>query len=423
MSLDILLGLQWGDEGKGKIVDVLAPRYKIVARFQGGPNAGHTINVKGEELVLHTIPSGIIHEKVDNVIGSGMVIDPVTLKAEIEELKAKGWFDPNRLKIASNAHLILPSHRKLDLAHEKQKGQGKIGSTLKGIAPCYTDKTARKGLRVKDVFSADFEKKYQNLANDHLGQLNFINEDVKGPNKEEEEAWWEAVALLKQLKIENTENYLNESIEKGQSILAEGAQGTFLDLDFGSYPYVTSSNTIAANACLGLGISPKAVNNIYGVCKAYTTRVGEGPFPTELNGEEGKMLQEKGNEFGATTGRARRCGWLDLEALKYAVKINGITDLIITKMDVLKGMDKIKTCDGFEVNGGQKHYPDVLEEDNFTITYKNFESWHTDLSVIKHHKALPDTVLHYLKSIEGFTGGKVSMISTGPKRKEFLELA
>ncbi len=419
MALDILLGLQWGDEGKGKIVDVLAPDYDIVARFQGGPNAGHTLNIKGEELVLHTIPSGIIHENVINVIGGGMVIDPTTLDEEIEKLRKKGLFDPNRLLIAKNAHLILPSHRKLDEAQENSKGGNKIGSTLKGIGPSYMDKTSRKGLRIRDIFDPDFKQKYELLKKEHLALLDRIN--AKGPSKNEEEEWLSGIQHLKKLNIQNTEEYLNQKLSDDAKILAEGAQGTFLDLDLGTYPYVTSSNTLAANACLGLGISPKSVNKIYGVFKAYTTRVGEGPFPTELNGQEGEILKEKGKEYGATTGRPRRCGWLDLPGLNYAIKINGVTDLIITKTDIFKGFDAIKICNGFENLAQDEGYPEIINESN-TIRprYESFKSWNSDISKIQQKTSLPEPLRNYLNFIQDHTGKKMTIISTGPRRNQYL---
>ncbi len=421
MGLDIVLGLQWGDEGKGKIVDVLTPQYDIVARFQGGPNAGHTLNIKGEEIVLHTIPSGIIHKNVMNVIGAGMVIDPATLKDEVDKLKKDNLFDKNQLYIAKNAHIILPTHRKLDEAKEANFGETKIGSTLKGIGPCYTDKAARKGLRIRDIFSDNFDSDFQKLEKDHLTRLAYYN--ASDVSREEEKNWWEGIKLLKDLNTINAEEYLNNQLEKGDTILAEGAQGTFLDLDFGTYPYVTSSNTTSANACLGLGVAPTKVNKVFGVVKAYTTRVGEGPFPTELLGNEGNTLREKGNEYGATTGRPRRCGWLDLTGLKYAIKLNGVTDLIITKSDVLQGLDEIKISDGFSEGLLKEEYPEIINGlNNFTPIYKNFSSWKQKIGNISNSTELPEELINYLDFIRQETNSRITLLSTGPKRDEYLEL-
>ena len=422
MALDILLGLQWGDEGKGKIVDLLAPRYDIVARFQGGPNAGHTLNVNGKQFVFHTIPSGIIQQNTTNVIGSGMVVDPVVLKKEIDTLKSENLFNPDQLLISKNAHLILPTHRNLDKAQETKKADQKIGSTLKGIGPCYTDKVSRKGIRVRDVFSPDFHQHYIRAKAEHNHYLNFLG---SSQHPLDEKTWWKAVEYLKTLNIVDTELFLHDRLEKGFNILAEGAQGTLLDVDYGTYPYVTSSNTVAANACLGLGLPPKFVNNIFGVFKSYTTRVGEGPFPTELNGEEGKALQSIGNEFGATTGRPRRCGWLDLSGLNYAIKINGINNLIITKTDVLGQLEEVKICREFVAENGSNHpvlnYPDVFNGAEVTCRYEHFYSWPADLNNARSIQDLPDNLTTFLNYIEEQTGKTIRIVSTGPDRKAYIE--
>lgn len=415
MSLDILLGLQWGDEGKGKIVDLLAPRYQIVARFQGGPNAGHTIYVNGQKHVLHTIPSGIVHNDVDNVIGSGMVIDPVVLKGEIEALKAEGLFNADRLLIAKNAHLITPTHRALDKAQELAKHNLKIGSTQKGIGPCYADKASRIGLRVQDILKSDFKEQYANLAEKHSQN---IPQGFKPPDETIQE-WWDAINFIKNLHIEDTEEYLNKHLAKGKAVMAEGAQGTLLDLDFGSYPFVTSSNTLAANACLGLGVSPRYVQDIYGVFKAYMTRVGSGPFPTELTGEEGEQLQAIGNEFGATTGRVRRCGWLDLPALRYAIQLNGVNKLIVTKCDVLTELQDPKYSEGFYGEDGSLiTYPEVLSRKNVIPDLVPFRS-----SI--NSSPLPDKTSNqswdsFKREIEDKVNTAIHIISIGPNRDDYL---
>ena len=341
MNVDVLLGLQWGDEGKGKIVDVLTSNYNIIARFQGGPNAGHTLEFDGIKHVLHTIPSGIFHQGVINLIGNGVVIDPVIFKKEIESI-SKLNVQTSELLISKKAHLILPTHKLLDAASEKAKGKEKIGSTLKGIGPTYMDKTGRNGLRVGDISSNNFEEKYNALKNKHLQILNFY--DYEYDLTEIEEKWFDSLSVIKKFQHIDSEHYLHNAIKNNKKILAEGAQGTLLDIDFGSYPFVTSSNTISAGACTGLGISPRHIGDTYGIFKAYCTRVGSGPFPSELFDETGEKIGKIGNEFGATTGRPRRCGWIDIPALKYAININGVTQLMMMKADVLSGFDKIKAC-------------------------------------------------------------------------------
>lgn len=423
MSLDILLGLQWGDEGKGKIVDLLAPRYQIVARFQGGPNAGHTLYVNGKKHVLHTIPSGIVHEGVVNVIGGGMVVDPIVLKEEIEALQQDGLFHKDRLLIAKNAHLILPTHRALDKAQEQAKDHRRIGSTQKGIGPCYGDKAGRMGIRVQDVFESDFEQRYHSLAAAHIEQL---PQELK-PGETEQAAWWEAIAFLKSLCVENTERYLQHHLSQGVDVMAEGAQGTLLDLDYGSYPYVTSSNTLAANACLGLGVSPRFVKDVYGVFKAYMTRVGAGPFPTELEGEDGEALQALGSEFGATTGRVRRCGWLDIPALKYAIQLNGVNRLIVTKADVLAQIDDPKFCHHFlENNGNVIEYPAVLSatcpQPNYApFQHKPTQALKVDASLQGKESPVIQGWHSFKMELEEYTEVPIQIVSTGPERTHYLE--
>lgn len=415
MSLDILLGLQWGDEGKGKIVDLLAPRYQIVARFQGGPNAGHTLYVNGKKHVLHTIPSGIVHDQVINVIGGGMVVDPIVLKDEIESLQQEGLFSTDRLLIARNAHLIVPTHRALDRAQEKAKSHRKIGSTQKGIGPCYADKAGRLGIRVKDILEPNFEEQYQELCKTHKAQLG----DAFLPEASEHSAWWDAIAFLSNLTITDTDRYLNKQLEQGYDVMAEGAQGTLLDLDFGSYPYVTSSNTLAANACLGLGLSPRYVRDVYGVFKAYMTRVGSGPFPTELTGEEGENLQALGNEFGATTGRVRRCGWLDVPALQYAIQINGVNRLIVTKADVLSQVAEPKLCAQFTDESDREiTYPEVMTSECAKPTYLPFQN---KPPIQEGEPPLEGHWDKFKAELEQHLSAPIHMISTGPEREDCIE--
>ncbi len=415
MSLDILLGLQWGDEGKGKIVDLLAPRYQIVARFQGGPNAGHTLYVDGKKHVLHTIPSGIVHDQVINVIGGGMVVDPIVLKDEIEFLQQDSLFSKERLLIAKNAHLITPTHCALDRAQEKAKSHRKIGSTQKGIGPCYADKADRLGIRVKDILEPNFEEHYQGLCKTHEAQLG----EAFLPEASEHTAWWDAIAFLRNLNITDTDRYLNQQLELGYDVMAEGAQGTLLDLDFGSYPYVTSSNTLAANACLGLGVSPRYVKDVYGVFKAYMTRVGSGPFPTELTGEEGENLQALGNEFGATTGRVRRCGWLDLPALQYAIQLNGVNRLIVTKADVLSQVAEPKFCPQFTDGSGREvTYPEAMASECAKPTFKAFQNKPPTPEKDSAQEGRWDK---FRAELEKHLSAPIHMISTGPEREDCIE--
>ncbi|MEF8809503.1 MAG: adenylosuccinate synthase [Bacteroidales bacterium] len=419
MKVNVLLGLQWGDEGKGKIVDVLASHYNVIARFQGGPNAGHSLEFDNVKHILHNIPSGVFHERILNIIGNGVVIDPVMLKQEVEELQEKGVNINNNLLISRKAHLILPTHQILDAASEAAKGKSKIGSTLKGIGPTYMDKTGRNGLRVGDIEDKNFMERYEFLKNKHKTLLKQY--DYEYELEEKEKKWFEAIDLLKNFRFTDSEHKINRLMKEGKSVLAEGAQGTLLDIDFGSYPYVTSSNTICAGACIGLGVSPKNVGNVYGVFKAYCTRVGSGPFPTELTNEEGEKLQKQGNEYGATTGRPRRCGWLDLPALKYAIMLNGVTELLMTKADVLSKFKKIKVCTGYKINGEEIDY---LPYDLYQIEepiYKEFEGWDTDISKVDQFNDLPESFKEYIQFIEDQTGVPVTLISNGPDRKHLIE--
>jgi adenylosuccinate synthase len=418
MKLDILLGAQWGDEGKGKIVDFLSPQYDIVARFQGGPNAGHTIEFDGEKYVLHLIPSGIFREKTINVIGNGVVLDPVIFAEEVENLSEKTDVSKN-LIISSKAHLILPTHKLLDAAQEKAKGKNKIGSTLKGIAPTYVDKIGRKGLRAGDIFATNFDKKFKDTINWHKKMLDFYNFDYSINDLIDN--WLVAIDKLRKFKIINTEYFLNNQLAEGKKILAEGAQGTMLDIEFGTYPFVTSSNTISAGASTGLGISAKKVDKIFGIFKAYTTRVGSGPFPTELFDNDGKLLQDKGNEFGATTGRPRRCGWLDLVVLAYSTMINGITDLIMTKADVLTGFESLKIATAYKIdNKITRELPFELS-DQIEPLYEKFQAWKEDISAIENYDNMPQTFKNYVDFIENFTKTPISYISNGAARKNIVK--
>ncbi len=421
--IDLLLGLQWGDEGKGKIVDVLTKNYDIIARFQGGPNAGHTLIFDGNKHVLHTIPSGIFHENSMNIVGNGVVIDPVIFKREIENLSKYDLNLKETLFISRKAHLILPTHRLLDAATEIIKGKSKIGSTLKGIGPTYMDKTGRNGLRVGDLELADWKEKYNALAKKHLNLLDFYNIDLEYDLKALENEFFLAIETLKSFDFIDSEEYFHNAIKNGKSILAEGAQGSLLDIDFGTYPFVTSSNTTAAGACTGLGIAPNKIGDVFGIFKAYTTRVGSGPFPTELFDEDGKTMSRVGNEFGATTGRPRRCGWLDLVALKYAVQINGVTQLIMMKGDVLSGFDEIKAAVAYNYKGTEiTHFPYSIEEENVKPIYKTFPGWKEDLTSIKESKDLPKTLKDYVAFIEEFVGAPVKIVSVGPDRNQTIKL-
>ena len=382
MAVDLLLGLQWGDEGKGKIVDVLTKNYDIIARFQGGPNAGHTLVFNGMKHVLHTIPSGIFHDNVKNLVGNGVVIDPVIFKKELDKLSEQDVDFRKTLLISRKAHLILPTHRLLDAASETSKGKAKIGSTLKGIGPTYMDKTGRNGIRVGDLELSDWKDKYRNLANKHQAMIDFYNVELEYDLKELENEFFEAVETLKSLEFIDSEEYLHQAQRDKKSILAEGAQGSLLDIDFGTYPFVTSSNTTAAGACTGLGVAPNSINDVFGIFKAYTTRVGSGPFPTELFDKNGEMMSRVGHEFGATTGRPRRCGWLDLVALRYACQVNGVTQLMMMKADVLSGFKTLKVCTAYNYKGQEiKHLPYNIESENVTPIYNDFNGWDEDLTL------------------------------------------
>ncbi|MBC7915156.1 MAG: adenylosuccinate synthase [Pyrinomonadaceae bacterium] len=423
MAVDVLLGLQWGDEGKGKIVDVLSPKYDLIARFQGGPNAGHTLEFDGQKYVLNTIPSGIFNEKTMNLIGNGVVIDPIILKRELDNLKKSG-FDPvaaKKLVIARKAHLILPTHQLLDAASESKMGEGKIGSTLKGIGPTYMDKTGRNGLRVGDTMLPDFKEKYDKLVNKHKSILSHYGEVVDFSEKEA--AFFEAIEYLKSIPQVDSEHFVNQYLKEGKSVLAEGAQGAMLDVDFGSYPFVTSSNTTAAGACTGLGVAPSKIGAVIGIFKAYCTRVGGGPFPTELHDETGEELRKIGHEFGATTGRPRRCGWIDLPALKYAIMLNGVTELVMTKADVLSGFDKIYACTHYEYNGETIDY---MPYDICSITpkpvFKEIAGWKEDLTGIKTIPEIPERLMAYVKYLESEVGVPVKYLSVGPDRVQTLIL-
>lgn len=419
MKVDVLLGLQWGDEGKGKIVDVLTPKYDIIGRFQGGPNAGHTLEFNGIKHVLHTIPSGIFHDRKINVVGNGVVIDPVIFKKEIDALLKLNVDVKSKLILSKRAHLILPTHRLLDAASEASKGKEKIGSTLKGIGPTYMDKTGRNGLRVGDINRPDFKEKYNALVEKHKQLLQFHHFEYN--LTELEPAWFEGIETLKQLKHVESEHYIADALKNNKAILAEGAQGSLLDIDFGSYPFVTSSNTICAGACTGLGIAPNKIGNVIGIFKAYCTRVGSGPFPTELNDETGEQIRKTGNEFGSTTGRARRTGWLDLPALKYAVMINGVTELMMMKADVLSGLETIKVCTHYSYKGENIDYlPYDYSPELLTPVYQELRGWNQDLTGLNNAGQLPDALNEYIAFIEREAGAPISIVSVGPDRTQTL---
>lgn len=417
--IDVVLGLQWGDEGKGKIVDVLTPQYDVVARFQGGPNAGHSLEFGGQKHVLNTIPSGIFHQHTINIIGNGVVIDPVTLKKEIEKVMASGVDPRQNLYISEKAHLIIPTHRLVDAASEAHKGEHKIGSTLRGISPTYQDKIGRSGLRIGDILLPQFRQKYDTAVANHkllLDRFNFTYNLA-----EHEPAFFEAVEFLKQFKIISSEYFINDLINQGKKILAEGAQGTLLDIDFGTYPFVTSSNTITGGVCSGLGVAPQKVNKVYGIFKAYCTRVGSGPFPTELHDETGEQLRKQGFEFGATTGRPRRTGWLDLPTLKYAIMLNGVTDLICTKSDVLSGFEEVPVCDAYDIEGNRiTEIPYNFNEAPITPLFKTFKGWSEDLTGIRKFDELPDSFKAYMQYVEDQVGLRMSVISIGPDREQTI---
>ena len=421
MSVDLLLGLQWGDEGKGKIVDVLTTKYDIIARFQGGPNAGHTLVFNGQKHVLHTIPSGIFHEDKINLVGNGVVIDPVIFKNELNKLEEVGVDYRKSMLISRKAHLILPTHRIIDAVSEKSKGKKKIGSTLKGIGPTYMDKTGRNGIRVGDLESDNWLEKYRNLANKHQKMLSFYDVDFEYNLEKLEKEFFTAVDLLKTLNFTDSEEYIFNAQKNNKSILAEGAQGSLLDIDFGTYPYVTSSNTTAAGACTGLGVAPNSIKDVYGIFKAYTTRVGSGPFPTELFDEDGETMGIVGKEFGATTGRSRRCGWLDLVALKYACQINGVTQLMMMKADVLSGFKTIKICTSYLYKGNEiEHFPYDINTENIEPIYKNFNGWEEDLTKIENFDDLPNSLKDFISYIERELNIPISIVSVGPDRKQTI---
>jgi len=421
MTVDLLLGLQWGDEGKGKIVDVLTSKYDIIARFQGGPNAGHTLEFDGIKHVLRTIPSGIFHQNAVNIIGNGVVMDPVVFQKELEGLKKFNLDLQNKLLISRKAHLILPTHRLLDAASEASKGKAKIGSTLKGIGPTYMDKTGRNGLRIGDIEMPDFKERYRMLADKHESMIAFYDVDLQYDLKEMEDEFFEAIEVLKSLTFIDSEVYLNEALKNGKSILAEGAQGSLLDIDFGTYPFVTSSNTTAAGACTGLGIAPNRVKDVFGIFKAYTTRVGSGPFPTELFDSVGESMAKIGNEFGSVTGRPRRCGWLDLVALKYAVQINGVTQLFMMKGDVLSGFESLEICTAYEYKGQKtNHFPFSIEPEHVTPIYQTLAGWHTDLTGIQNFDDLPQAFKDYIQFIENYLEIPIKVVSVGPDRTQTI---
>lgn len=420
--VDVILGLQWGDEGKGKIVDYFAGDYDIVARFQGGPNAGHTLYVDKKKIVLHQIPSGIFHQNKINIIGNGVVLDPVTLKKECEAVSSFGIDVKKNLFISHRTNLIVPTHRALDKASEKQKGDNKIGSTLKGIGPAYMDKTGRNALRVGDLLDKSFTTNYIKLRLKHqrlLDNFHFI-EDIS----EMEENFFEAIEFLKTLNIVNGEYFINHKLDEGKKVLAEGAQGSMLDIDFGTFPFVTSSSTVSAGVCTGLGVAPQKINEVMGVTKAYCTRVGSGPFPTELEDETGEKLRKAGNEFGATTGRPRRCGWLDLVALKYTTMINGVTKLIMTKADVLDIFEELKAATTYQVEGKEtKEVPFQMDRVKIEPVYESFKGWHTDITQIKESSNLPKEMKDYIDFINNYIAAPVSYISNGPDRDQIIKVS
>ena len=418
-KVDVLLGLQWGDEGKGKIVDVLTPDYDIIARFQGGPNAGHTLEFNKIKHVLHTIPSGIFRDNAINIIGNGVVIDPVIFQKEIEQLVEMGVDVKSRLQISKKAHLILPTHRLLDAASEQEKGLTKIGSTLKGIGPTYMDKTGRNGLRVGDIFTENFQEKYETLRAKHQRLLSFY--DFEYNLEELEPKWFEGIEVLKGLDAMDSEHFIHKAQKAGKKILAEGAQGSLLDIDFGTYPFVTSSNTVCAGACTGLGVAPNKIGDVIGIFKAYCTRVGSGPFPTELFGQEGEDLRKAGNEFGATTGRPRRCGWNDLPALKYAVELNGVTQLCMTKSDVLCDLNEIRVCTHYTYEGEDVYdFPFDINTDKLKPVYKTFPAWSTAINSCRTYDVLEENFKNYITFLEEYLEVPIKFISLGPDRDQTI---
>lgn len=421
MAVDVILGLQWGDEGKGKIVDYLAKDYDMVCRFQGGPNAGHTIKIDDKKYVLHTIPSGVFRPHIVNVIGNGVVIDPITLMKEIDRLDESGVAYKDRLFIANKAHLILPTHRYLDAASEAAKGKEKIGSTLKGIGPTYMDKTGRNGLRVGDIFSPNFDVKYQSLKAKHLGLLGQFDVDVQFDLEAEEQKWMASIDRLRKLNHVDGEYFVNQALREGKRVLAEGAQGSMLDIDFGTYPFVTSSNTVTAGVCNGLGIAPSQIGEVIGIAKAYCTRVGGGPFPTELFDADGQKLRDVGQEYGATTGRPRRCGWIDIPQLKYTIMINGVTQVVITKLDVLNDFDSVKVATHYQINDeATDQMPYDICDVEITPKLTAYEGWQNDLEGVSSRAELPTAAKDYLDELEKLFGVDVSIVSVGPERSQLL---
>ncbi len=419
--VDVILGLQWGDEGKGKIVDYFAKNYEVIARFQGGPNAGHTLYVNDKKVVLHQIPSGIFHENKTNLIGNGVVLDAVTLKKECDAVAALGGDYKTNLYISERTHLILPTHRALDKASEMSKGHEKIGSTLKGIGPAYMDKTGRNGLRVGDLLDKNFTTQYIKLRMKHQRLLDNFNFQEDISNWEEE--FFDALEFLRGFKIVNGEYFINEKISQGQRVLAEGAQGSMLDVDFGTFPYVTSSSTISAGVCSGLGIAPQKIKEVIGITKAYCTRVGSGPFPTELLDGTGDFLRNAGNEFGSTTGRPRRCGWIDLVALHFACMINGVTQIVMTKADILDALEELKVCRSYGINGEEKKdVPFQMSRMNIEAVYESFEGWNTDISAVKDFAGMPEKMKTYINYINQYLGVPVKFISNGPGREQIVSI-
>lgn len=421
MSVDLLLGLQWGDEGKGKIVDVLTESYDIIARFQGGPNAGHTLEFEGIKHVLHTIPSGIFHPSAINLIGNGVVIDPVIFEKELSNLEPYKIDFSSKLLISKKAHLILPTHRLLDAASEISKGKAKIGSTLKGIGPTYMDKTGRNGIRVGDILTKDWGERYNTLTQKHLRMLDFYNIKLEFNLDELEREFFKSIETLKKCQIVDSENYIHRAQASGEKILAEGAQGSLLDVDFGTYPFVTSSTTTAAGACTGLGVAPNKIKEVFGIFKAYTTRVGSGPFPTELFDTVGERIAKVGHEFGATTGRARRCGWIDLVALKYAIHINGVTQLMMMKGDVLSGIDTIKVCNQYKTDQGLiDHLPYEINEKSLSPQYIELPGWKEDLTQLNAADLFPQNFVDYIDFLEKELNTPIKIVSVGPDRKQTI---
>lgn len=427
MNVDVILGLQWGDEGKGKIVDAIAGDYTAIARFQGGPNAGHTIEFDGKKFVLHTIPSGIFHSEISNVIGNGVVLDPFIFKKEIEKIQSAGYDPHKNLVISDKAHLILPGHRLLDAVCEAALGSKKIGSTLKGIGPAYTEKYQRKGFRTGDLFTSDFEARYRSHRDEQVKRAkeihaSYADVQIDGlPFEEYEEQWMKSLVEFKSFKVDSTEIYLNKLLQNGKRILAEGAQGSLLDVDFGSYPFVTSSNTTSGGVCTGLGVSPRTLGKVFGIFKAYCTRVGNGPFPTELHDEMGEELRKNGHEFGSTTGRPRRCGWLDLPALRYTIMINGVTDLVMTKADVLDSLETIEVANTYKSQNHEFMLPEFSMGEKFAPSFISMKGWQTDITEMRNIEELPAEFIEYFNYLGKELSSKISYISVGPERNQIIK--